>query len=198
MLRVQEWLRGTAPVPAQLSLALVFQVNCPGCFTHALPEAAMLEREYPALHVYAVSTCFEDFDLNTLEHTRRLVEGGETVGETRHAVGPHYAWPLRNIAMDVVAPPDEATMGERVEREVNALLLQAPHLRAVPRDQLRFAVASSLRERPLEGATFAANLLQGTPSWILARDGAILDQWLGHRPTDEVRALIQRALNTSP
>jgi hypothetical protein len=71
------------------TLLLVFQVNCPGCFTYALPLAEAIHRDSNrlGLSVKALSTAFEDFDLNTAEHTRSLVEKGILVGESKHALG---------------------------------------------------------------------------------------------------------------
>jgi len=71
------------------TLLLVFQVNCPGCFTYALPLAEAIHRDSNrlGLSVKALSTAFEDFDLNTIDHTRALVERGMLVGETKRALG---------------------------------------------------------------------------------------------------------------
>ena len=71
------------------TLLLVFQVNCPGCFTYALPLAEAIHNQANRLGiaVKALSTAFEDFDLNTVENTRALVEDGTLVGETKGALG---------------------------------------------------------------------------------------------------------------
>lgn len=71
------------------TLVLVFQVNCPGCFSYALPLAEAIHQESSrlGLSVKALSTAFEDFDLNTRENTRSLVERGTLVGATRRALG---------------------------------------------------------------------------------------------------------------
>lgn len=73
----------------ETTLVLVFQVNCPGCFTYALPLAEAIHRDAgrSGISVKALSTAFEDFDLNTAEHTRALVEQGKLVGATRRALG---------------------------------------------------------------------------------------------------------------
>lgn len=42
---VDRWLRGEQPTSG-LVLLLIFQVNCPGCFLHALPTALELHRRY--------------------------------------------------------------------------------------------------------------------------------------------------------
>ena len=42
----------------------VFQVNCPGCFMCAIPEAIRLHQEYKddGVRVLGLATAFEDFD----------------------------------------------------------------------------------------------------------------------------------------
>lgn len=69
------------------NLILVFQVNCPGCFLHALPTAESLHRARSDLTVLGLSTAFEDFELNTIANTRALLERSHLVGETRR----HFA-----------------------------------------------------------------------------------------------------------
>ena len=67
----------------KLNLLLTFQVNCPGCFSYALPLFNKLLEEYPKEEVsfLALSTAFEDFDKNTLANTKNLVHTGKLVGE---------------------------------------------------------------------------------------------------------------------
>jgi hypothetical protein len=90
LLAVSEWVQG-APINfdqllGRVVLVEVFQVNCPGCFLYALPEAVELHRKYAdadaGVTVLGVATAFEDFDKNTLENLRHLVERNEVVGET--------------------------------------------------------------------------------------------------------------------
>lgn len=87
-LAVGEVIQGDMALNAR-TLLLVFQVNCPGCFTYALPLAEAIHRDSSrlGLSVKALSTAFEDFDLNTANHTRALVDGGTLVGETKRALG---------------------------------------------------------------------------------------------------------------
>lgn len=85
-LRIGEMVQGSFE-PGQLNILLAFQVNCPGCFTHALPLATALYERYrnSAVRVLGLSTAFEDFLLNTVAHTRQLIEEARLVGETaRH------------------------------------------------------------------------------------------------------------------
>lgn len=68
-----------------INLMLIFQVNCPGCFIYALPLAAKLYEKYcDLINILGLSTAFEDFDLNTADNTRKLLQSGEMVGVTQH------------------------------------------------------------------------------------------------------------------
>ena len=69
----------------------VFQVNCPGCFLYALPQAIDLHQRYSdkGLTVLGIATAFEDFDKNTLENLLKLVKHGEIIGETLHILEQH-------------------------------------------------------------------------------------------------------------
>ena len=86
-LSVQEWL-GAPWTPGPLNLCLVFQVNCPGCFILALPQAERLRLEWAprGVRFFGLSTAFEDFELNAPEHTRALFHERKVVGETSKAL----------------------------------------------------------------------------------------------------------------
>merc|ERR1712133_268791 len=61
---------------SNLNVMLAFQVNCPGCFLYALPLMNRLHDEFTkrGANVFALSTAFEEFDLNTVEATEKLVQ----------------------------------------------------------------------------------------------------------------------------
>ena len=87
-LEIQEWLGGPSTnISNELGrpiLIKVFQVNCPGCFTHGIPEVLEVRKKFidSPLLVWGLATAFEDFHLNTFENLQRLVDTGEVVGET--------------------------------------------------------------------------------------------------------------------
>jgi thiol-disulfide isomerase/thioredoxin len=87
-LLLSDWVQGEPHAFDQLSgrvvLVEVFQLNCPGCFLYALPQAIDLYQRYSdhGLSVLGVATAFEDFDKNNLENLTRLIEKGEVIGET--------------------------------------------------------------------------------------------------------------------
>lgn len=73
-------------ITGRYNLVMVFQVNCPGCFIHGFPLMNELKVTYgDSISFFALSTAFEDFDLNTAENTRLLVNDGTFVGEPRKA-----------------------------------------------------------------------------------------------------------------
>jgi len=153
----------------RLNLLLAFQVNCPGCFILALPLAARLHDVYgDRVNILGLSTAFEDFDLNTLENTRRLLATGEVVGATKRYLQRQdlvsYGVPIRfPVAFDWV--------------ESNPIGCQTPR-----------AVAPAY--------TFQANHLQGTPSWILFdQSSRILARWFGHKSESEVELILYRTLS---
>ena len=92
-LAVDEWLQGTActlhDLVGEVVLIEVFQVNCPGCFVHALPEAARLHDTYGdrGLTVLGIATAFEEFERNTPHNLRRLLENGELQGAPLEQLG---------------------------------------------------------------------------------------------------------------
>ena len=89
---VSEWVQG-APTnfdqeKDHVVLVEVFQVNCPGCFMHALPEAINIYNKYKdeGVRVLGIATAFEDFDKNTIENLKMLAETGKGIGETKQAL----------------------------------------------------------------------------------------------------------------
>lgn len=171
-MKLSQILQGNFQIKG-LNLLLVFQVNCPGCFAYALPLAASLHRAYSnRINVLGLSTAFEDFDLNTLENTRRLLETGECVGMTKLYLQQNgksqYSTPiLFPIAFDLIEDESDSLADRN-----NSL--------------------ASLRE---SGCTFRANHLNGTPSWILFDESLrILAQWFGHKPESEVEQILNQAL----
>ena len=71
-----------------VKLVEVFQVNCPGCFMHSIPEIINIYNNHKSdgLSVFGVATAFEDYDKNTLENLEMLLTTGEVVGDTKQAL----------------------------------------------------------------------------------------------------------------
>jgi hypothetical protein len=158
-------IRGTF-TPSRLNIMLVLQVNCPGCFLYAIPALTKLYEYFgKEMSFYMLSTAFEDFELNTAENTRRLIEEGEMVGATKKALAfygqDHYT-------VGIPCP----VLFDRV--------IDLP-----PADQ--FMSFTKV------GYTFAANLLQGTPTFIVFDDSLeIIYKWFGHKDFDAMVTLLQQ------
>ena len=92
---VSEWIQGKPTnidkERGKVVLVEVFQVNCPGCFTHGIPQAIDMHMKYyqDGLSVLGVATAFEDFDKNTLDNLKLLLTTGEVIGETRKVLAEY-------------------------------------------------------------------------------------------------------------
>lgn len=179
-----------------LNLLVAFQVNCPGCFIYALPLAGKLHHEYgDRLNILGLSTAFEDFDLNTAEHTQCLVETGEIVGATKLYFSHHgektYTLPIHfPVAFDQVGSGPELFDSDDVEH-ICSLTPSFPQRDKDTQQRIRQRVRQVITSRPIMGYTFSVNQFQGTPSWVLFDgDSNILAQWFGHKSEAEVMALI--------
>lgn len=188
--------------PRRLNLMLVFQVNCPGCFVHALPTLLRLHADYSnRVNFLLLSTAFEDFELNTLENTQKLLAGGEVIGETRKALA-HYGLskfpdsiPCA-VAFDRIEPVAGFLTGELLES-----MLQNHSDFAKRGEHERAAMKKSLRDYFLQnyeriGYTFAANLMQGTPTWIIFDESLeIQQQWFGHCSKEKLQQMLEKLLS---
>ena len=207
-LKLSEWVQGRPTnldrEAGRVVLVEVFQVNCPGCFLYALPEAAgIYERCHDkGLTVIGVATAFEDFEQNTLDNLRRLSETGQVVGETMRALteagqlaGGRLPWKIPfPLAMDELA----ATTGEIGERQIMDFIHpQLPDFDARPepfRKQVIRQVRDYLQSKPYSAGTFELYALRGTPSTILVdRQGVLRDVSFGR--SGELAARIEALLD---
>lgn len=207
-LPVAEWLQGDAVDLAQLRgravLVEVFQVNCPGCFLYALPQAIELYKRYSrhGLTVLGVATAFEDFDKNTRRNLQALLEKGQVTGETLKALEEHGqlingAWQYRipfPVAMDSLLkaeqPVGEASVDNYIRQNPPALEMQS----AEYQQQVRLQVFQYLQQRKYRAETFDCFGLQGTPSHLLIdKQGVLRFSRFGFFP--ELESQIQELLS---
>jgi thiol-disulfide isomerase/thioredoxin len=94
-LHISEWVQG---LPTNIDknigkvvLVEVFQVNCPGCFMYALPNAIEIYKNNSRddVVVLGLATAFEDYDKNTLENLKLLLSSGKVIGETFNALSQY-------------------------------------------------------------------------------------------------------------
>lgn len=187
-LRYSEVLQGNFKL-SDLNLLLVFQVNCPGCFLYAFPVAIELFENYKKItsfKILGLSTAFEDFDLNTLEHTKKLLKKKELVGEVKKAfsVKGFEQLPFRipfDVAFDELKPKNRSN----IDRDVEQYCLATEGFEGFSKERreiIRREVRKYFINKFFEAYTFDENNLQGTPSWILfGRDWQIYHEAFGHQ-----------------
>lgn len=194
-IEVAAWLQGEpanfSTLRGRVVLVEVFQVNCPGCFVHALPEALHLHRRYHAsgLTVIGLATAFEDFDLNTLENLERLLTTGELVGEPLRQLGKagllqdnrlDYNLPFA-VGMDLLTQNNAVVSDDAIDRFI---LKQLPDYADWPQERKQPVYDKArayLAAKTHNAHTFETYGLQGTPSSILVdREGILRDVSFGY------------------
>ncbi|RMW38304.1 MAG: TlpA family protein disulfide reductase [Nitrosopumilus sp.] len=205
---VSDWVQG-APTnfdqeKDHIVLVEVFQVNCPGCFMHALPEAIQIYNKYKddGVRVIGIATAFEDFDKNTLDNLKMLAETGEIVGETKSAFQMSgqlqegdklpYKIPFP-LAMDNLVK----TTGEISQEKIMEFIYpQIPEFDSQPeeyRNQIIQRVKDYMKSKEYSAETFEKFALRGTPSTILVdRKGVLRDVSFGQ--VGQAEAMIQKLL----
>ena len=205
---VSEWIQG-APTnfdqeKDHVVLVEVFQVNCPGCFMHAIPEAIEIYNKYKedGVRVLGIATAFEDFDKNTLENLKMLAETGEVIGETKGALSMNgqlqdgnklsYKIPFP-LGMDNLSK----TSGELSQEKIMEFIYpQIPEFDSQPEDyrnQIIQKVKNYMSSKEYSAETFEKFSLQGTPSTILVdRKGILRDVSFGQ--AGHIDAMIQKLI----
>lgn len=196
-LTVSEWVQGNPVNLDQLTgrvvLVEVFQVNCPGCFLYALPQAVGWHNRYAdrGLAVLGVATAFEDFDKNTLENLTLLAETGVVIGETQKLLSLQgqlregrlpYRIPFP-LAMDRLNRRQQAVGDDEI---VEFIREHAPDVEQRPveiQQQIYRQVRQYLQSLTYRAATFECFGLKGTPSHILIdKQGILVDCGFGVDP----------------
>jgi hypothetical protein len=193
-LEIQEWLGGP---PTNISnelgrpiLIKVFQVNCPGCFTHGIPEVLVVRQKFidSPLIVWGLATAFEDFHLNTFENLQRLVDTGEVVGQTLEVLIASGL--LNNNCLDYSIPFPVA-WDKVISHHSDDYFLEAqkfikkdfPQFDTFPTKNQKLItkqVVSYLKNKKFKAKTFDAYQLQGTPSTLLIdKNGILRGKWFG-------------------
>lgn len=210
---ISSWLRGGPVQLRRANLCLMFQVNCPGCFTHALPALLELHAQFAGhkdVTVFAVATAFEDFELNTEGGLRALLKdgivGGATLRHLQEWQGKDcYDLPLSfPVGWDRVEPTPQDAGAVRTKAEalldtlsrLGRLGVGKEDLDVEKRKMVVEGLEGMIKSRPYSAEMFDANVLRGTPSWILFReDASIYDEWLGSRPVASIADMVHNVLN---
>ncbi|HEY1248233.1 MAG TPA: TlpA family protein disulfide reductase [Nitrososphaera sp.] len=179
---VSNWVQGRPTnidkEEGNVVLVEVFQVNCPGCFLHGIPEAIDLYKKYGdrGLTVLGVATAFEDFDKNNLENLVKLVTNYEVIGETFHALRQYgqlregnklpYKIPFP-IAMDLIKKESTDLTDSRIMDFIEANVPDFRSYTEKDRQVLIERVKLYLKSKQFSAKTFEDYMLRGTPSSIL-------------------------------
>ena len=202
-LKFQEILRGDFKT-GNLNLLLVFQVNCPGCFLQAFPIANQLKKDYSSrgLNVLGLSTAFEDFELNTLENTKRLMTQGELTGETKRILNRlgHKKLPLKiqfDVAFDFLEPRNLKDIDKEAENYCQQIEgFEEAHQDR--KDVIHGQLKQYFFDKKYTAFTFDENKLQGTPSWILFdKNFHVLFECFGNKEYDFFQNLLKSHLTGS-
>ena len=187
-----------------VKLVEVFQVNCPGCFMHSIPEIINIYNKYKGdgLSVMGIATAFEDYDKNTLENLEMLLTTGEVVGDTKQALTQQdqlddgklqFKIPYP-VAMDSLVKEGGEPSMEKMTRFINQ---QIPNFESQPDDyksQIYARVKEYYKSKEYSAETFEMYSLQGTPSTILVdRKGILRDVSFGS--TANLESMVQKLLN---
>lgn len=207
---IERWVQGHEPPLSELTgeviLIEVIQVNCPGCFVHALPECIRLHQRYTAdgLKVFAIATAFEHFENNTLNNLKRLLRYGELQGEPLTQLEKAgflddgrlpYEIPF-SVAMDRLVKNEEPVTEQMID---SFILGQIPDfhtgsLSDERRTQIYRQAESYLGSKTWNALTFEMYSLQGTPSSILIDRGGTLRQ-VAFGSVNHLEPAIQRLLD---
>jgi len=187
-----------------VKLVEVFQVNCPGCFMHSIPEIINIYNKYKGdgLSVMGVATAFEDYDKNTLENLEMLLTTGEVVGDTKQTLTQYgqlndgklqFKIPYP-VAMDSLVKEGGEPSMEKMTAFINQ---QIPNFESQPdeyKNQIYARVKEYYKSKEFTAETFEMYSLQGTPSTILVdRKGILRDVSFGS--TANLESMVQKLLN---
>ncbi len=205
---VSEWVQG-APTnfdqeKDHIVVLEVFQVNCPGCFMNALPEAINIYNKYKddGVRVIGLATAFEDFDKNTLENLKMLAETGEVIGETKNALSMYgqlkegnklnYKIPFP-LGMDNLTKTSGEISQEKIMEFIHP---QIPDFDTKPdeyKNQIIQRVKDYMKSKEYSAETFEKFALQGTPSTIIVdRKGILRDVSFGQ--TGHIESIIKKLM----
>ncbi len=206
---VSEWIQGTSTNFDQekdhIVLVEVFQVNCPGCFMNAIPEAINIYNKYKdkGVKVLGIATAFEDFEKNTLENLKMLAETGEVIGDTKNALSMYgklkdgnklqYKIPFP-LGMDNLTKNAGEVNKKEIMQFIHAQIPEFDSQSEDYRNSIIQRVKGHMESKEYSAETFEKFSLQGTPSTILVdRKGILRDVSFGQ--SNHVEVMIQKLLD---
>lgn len=188
-LQVSEWVQG-GPInlkdyQGKVVVVEVFQVNCPGCFIYGIPEAIDNYNKYKndGVIILGLATAFEDFDKNTIENLRLLLNEKKVIGETLTTLTYQsklleegmltYSIPFP-VGMDKLLKEKLPIDEKKIMEVVNANVPDFDLYHQKDKEQIISRVKSYLETKPYSPLTFEEYSLRGTPSTIFIDKKGIL------------------------
>lgn len=193
-LDVDCWVQGEPSTiekeSGKVILINVFQVNCPGCFMHGIPEIINIYNKYrdQPLTLWGLATAFEDFDKNNLDNLKKLLTKGEVVGETLAAMSQtnllnhdrlQYSLPFP-VAWDKLKLNPTEISEDRVQKIIQRDIENFDSLPDKTQTMIASQVKAYLKQKKYDAQSFEAYGLRGTPSTILIdKKGALRYKFFG-------------------
>ena len=159
-------------------LVEVFQVNCPGCFMYAIPDAIRIYQKYQnkGVKVIGLATAFEDYDKNTIDNLKLLLERQEVIGATRDSLRQsgqlldgkrlRYRIPFP-VAVDSLKKETHQVSKSRALNFIESATPEFSSYDEKYKLMLIERVKKYFESRQYYAETFEEYRLQGTPSTIL-------------------------------
>jgi peroxiredoxin len=159
-------------------LVEVFQVNCPGCFMYAIPDAIRIHHKYEkkGVKVIGLATAFEDYDKNTVENLELLLDEQQVIGDTLNGLA--QSGQLRNgnrlpyripfpIAVDSIKKENPSASKSKAISFIESSTANLSSYDEKYKLMLYERVQKYFESRQYYAETFEEYGLQGTPSTIL-------------------------------
>lgn len=159
-------------------LVEVFQVNCPGCFMYAIPDAIRIHHKYEknGVKVIGLATAFEDYDKNTVENLELLLDEQQVIGDTLNGLA--QSGQLRNgnrlpyripfpIAVDSIKKENPSASKSKAISFIESSTANISSYDEKYKLMLYERVQKYFESRQYYAETFEQYGLQGTPSTIL-------------------------------
>lgn len=175
-LEISRWAQGGPTnideLEGRVVLVKVFQVNCPGCFTHGFPQAIGIYNKYGdrGVAVIGLATAFEDYDRNTFANLQLLTASGEVIGATLERLA--FFQKMLDERRQVVDGTPEGMGHYSFLKGGNLLGYRIPFPIAMDVVESKTSEENTKEYRirtvsHTEGRTFTRYGLRGTPSTIL-------------------------------
>jgi thiol-disulfide isomerase/thioredoxin len=180
-LKVSEWVQGSPlnirDLHGKVIVIEVFQVNCPGCFLYAIPEAIEIAKRYcdKGVAVLGLATAFEDFELNTVENLKLVLMRQEPIGETLRALRNQgrlddkmkipYKIPFP-VAMDKLIKEELPVGEERILKFARTNIPDFDIYHEKDKTEILKRIKQYLESKAYTPVTFEEYGLKGTPSTI--------------------------------